>query len=563
MPGQTWLLLRLQGRGALNTFRHTFGPADKAGGVIFAAVLALAVILAGSIAGSFAAGAAARFPEAGVPRLFPAAVLGLGALLLVLLALRGAAGALFFDRDLSLLLSAPVDPRAVFLSKVLAGLARGAILPVLGMAAPLVAFGNNLGLGPLYTGLALLAALATPVLTTWAAALVVLLAARWGPVRGLRMVLGGAVLLLLGGCARLGRLAAGAGEGGTDLPAMGRALLDSPVPPFIAARGLAAAPDAPGLALAALALYITLAVGGLIVCTELAGALYLPAWARLQSGGSATPRGAVGPVPAPRAWGARTPRTPLALVIAGREWRGLVRDRRTLTTLAPHLALWALYGGGLVCAASALRPGSSAVPGGGAPPQLGAQINAFLAAVVLVMAALLFLELSLSSLSRQGRAWSILRLAPIAGATILRGWFLALALPFVLLSSALLGVVGLWRGFSLGGFLYGWGSIELIGLSMLAVTLSMGVVLARPHPADPLQLLDGGARLLGELLALALGGLTGGILCLPLVVAAQTEAPAPLWLWLAAWVGAALVAGGGSALTLLLAHRRLPRAGEV
>jgi hypothetical protein len=265
-------------------------------------------------------------------------------------------------------------------------------------------------------------------------------------------------------------------------------------------------------------------------------------------------------VAAPGAWSARTP---LALVIAGREWRGLVRDRRTLTTLAPHLALWALYGGGLVCAASALRPGSSAVPGGGAPPQLGAQINAFLAAVVLVMAALLFLELSLSSLSRQGRAWSILRLAPIAGATILRGWFLALALPFVLLSSALLGVVGLWRGFSLGGFLYGWGGVELVGLSMLAVTLSMGVVLARPHPADPLQLLDGGARLLGELLALALGGLTGGILCLPLVVAAQTEAPAPLWLWVAAGAGAALIAGAGSALALLLAHRRLPRAGEV
>jgi hypothetical protein len=560
MPGQTWLLLRLQGRGALNTFRRTFGPADKAGGVIFVAVLALAVILAGSIAGSFAAGAAARFPEAEVPRLFPAAVLGLGTLLLVLLALRGAADALFFDRDLSLLLSAPVDPRAVFLSKLLAGLARGAILPVLGMAAPLVAFGNNLGLGPLYTLLALLAALATPVLTTWVAALVVLLAARWGPVRGLRLVLGAVVLVLLGGCALLGRLVAGVGEGRADLLAMGRALLDSPVPPFIAARGLAAAPDAPGLALAALALYITLALGGLVVCTQLAGALYLPAWARLQSGGSATARAAPSAVPAPGTWGTRTP---LALLIAGREWRGLVRDRRTLTTLAPHLALWALYGGGLVCAASALRPGQGTGLGGGAaPPQLGAQINAFLAAVVLVMAALLFLELSLSTLSRQGRAWSILRLAPLAASTILRGWFLALALPFALLSSALLIVVSLWRGFSLGGFLYGWGGVELIGLSMIAVTLSMGVVLARPHPADPLQLLDGGARLLGELLALALGGVTGGILCLPLVVAAQTEAPGPLWLWLAAGAGAALIAGAGSALALLLARRRLPRAGE-
>ncbi|HEX6606963.1 MAG TPA: hypothetical protein VF276_08630, partial [Chloroflexia bacterium] len=202
----------------------------------------------------------------------------------------------------------------------------------------------------------------------------------------------------------------------------------------------------------------------------------------------------------------------------------------------------------------------AALGGGAAPPQLAMQINAFLAAVVLVMAALLFLELSLSTLSRQGRAWSILRLAPIGGASILRGWFLALALPFVLLSSALLGVVGLWRGFSLGGFLYGWGGVELIGLSMLAVTLSMGVVLARPDPAGPL--LDGGARLLGELLALALGGLTGGILCLPLVVAAQTESPAPLWLWLAAGAGAALIAGAGSGLALLVAHRRLPRAGE-
>ena len=561
MPGQTWLLLRLQGRGALNTFRHTLGAADKAGGIVFAAVLALAVILAGSIAGSFAAGAAGRFPEADVPRLFPAAVLGLGALLLLLLAFRGAAGALFFDRDLSLLLSAPVDPRAVFLSKLLVGLARGAILPVLGMAAPLVAFGNNLALGPLYTLLAILAALATPVLTTWGAALVVLLLARWGPARRLRVILAAGVLALLGGCALLGRLAAGAGEGRADLLAAGRALLDSPVPPLIAARGVAVAPDAPGLALAALALYITLAVGGLVVCTELAGALYLPAWARLQGGGSAAPRGAASAVAAPGAWSAHMP---LALVIAGREWRGLVRDRRTLTMLAPHLALWALYGGALVCAASALRPGSGAPRSGGVvPSQLATQINAFLAAVVLIMAALLFLDLSLSSLSRQGRAWSILRLAPIAGATILRGWFLALALPFALLSSALLVVVGLWRGFSLGGFLYGWGGVELVGLSMLAVTLSMGVVLARPHPTDPLQLPDGGARLLGELLALALGGLTGGILCLPLVVAAQTKAAAPLWLWPAAWAGAALIAGGGSTLALLLAHRRLPHAGEV
>jgi hypothetical protein len=560
MAGQTWLLLRLQGRGALNTFRHTLGPADRAGGVIFAAVLVLAVILAGSIAGSFAAGAAGRFPEADVPRLFPTVVLGLGALLLLLLAFRSAAGALFFDRDLALLLSAPVDPRAVFLSKLLAGLARGAALPVLGMAAPLVAFGNNLDLGPFYTLLAILAALATPLLTTWVAALVVVLLARWGPVRGLRGVLGGGVLVLLGGCALLGRLAAGAGEGRADLPAMGRALLDLPVPPFIAARGVAAAPGAPGLALIAMGLYITLALGGLILCTELAGALYLPAWARLQGGGSATPRGAAAAMSAPGGWPARTP---LALVIAGREWRGLVRDRRTLTTLTPHLALWALYGGALVCAASALRPDRGAALGGGAAPsQLGTQINAFLAAVVLVMAALLFLELSLSSLSRQGRAWSILRLAPVAGATIPRGWFLALALPFALLSSALLVVVGLWRGFTLGGFLYGWGGVELIGLSMLAVTLSMSVLFARPNPADPLQLLDGGARLLGELIALALGGLTGGILCLPLVVAAQTDAPAPVWLWLVALAGAAVVAGGGSALALLLAHRRLPHAGE-
>jgi hypothetical protein len=75
MAGQTWLLLRLQGRGELNTFRHTLGPADRAGGVIFAAVLVLAVILAGSIAGSFAAGAAGRYPAVDVPRLFPAAVL--------------------------------------------------------------------------------------------------------------------------------------------------------------------------------------------------------------------------------------------------------------------------------------------------------------------------------------------------------------------------------------------------------------------------------------------------------------------------------------------------------
>jgi hypothetical protein len=150
----------------------------------------------------------------------------------------------------------------------------------------------------------------------------------------------------------------------------------------------------------------------------------------------------------------------------------------------------------------------------------------------------------------------------VAGATILRGWFLALALPFALLSSALLVVVGLWRGVTLGGFLYGWGGVELIGLSMLAVTLSMSVLFARPNPADPLQLLDGGARLLGELIALALGGLTGGILCLPLVVAAQTDAPAPVWLWLVALAGAAVVAGGGSALALLLAHRRLPHAGE-
>src|SRR6476659_899114 len=102
-------------------------------------------------------------------------------------------------------MSAPVDRRAVFLSKMLDSMVPNYGL-LLVMALPsLVAFGIGQGWGPLYYLLVLITLAVLPLLPAGLGALLVLLVARVAPVRRVREILGFAGALFGIACGLIGQ----------------------------------------------------------------------------------------------------------------------------------------------------------------------------------------------------------------------------------------------------------------------------------------------------------------------------------------------------------------------
>src|SRR6476660_8289095 len=189
MFADTWLLLSLRWQVGWNTFKHRKLAAQifsVVGGLLFAALVVLGFFALGVALGYLLR----EFPDRDLAALLPGALLTGLALLMLLTSFGVALGTLFLANDLELLMSAPVDRRAVFLSKMLDSMVPNYGL-LLVMALPsLVAFGIGQGWGPLYYLLVLITLAVLPLLPAGLGALLVLLVARVAPVRRVREILG-------------------------------------------------------------------------------------------------------------------------------------------------------------------------------------------------------------------------------------------------------------------------------------------------------------------------------------------------------------------------------------
>src|SRR5438552_1148288 len=189
MIADTWLLLTLRWQLAWNKFRSR-KPAAKALSVI--GMVWIGVVAGGlsSLVGGAAGVLLRNNPEQGLDTVIPGLILT-GATFLILLSSFGVAlGALFLASDLELLMAAPVDRRAVFISKILDGMGFYYATVAVTAVPALITYGLGIGYGPLYYLLALVAVIGTPLLPAGLAAILVMLVARFAPARRVREVLG-------------------------------------------------------------------------------------------------------------------------------------------------------------------------------------------------------------------------------------------------------------------------------------------------------------------------------------------------------------------------------------
>jgi ABC-2 type transport system permease protein len=574
----TLLLLSLRRQVAWNEFR-----ARSLGRRVFAVAAALGITLGAGI-GSMSIGLGLgailrRFPELALEALLPGAILTVVALLLVLVAFGAALGSLFLAGDLELLMAAPIDQRAIFVSKLLDGMGWYYAVVAIGAGPALVAYGVGLGYGPAYFVLALLALVGTPLLPTGLAALLVLVVVRFAPARRVREFLGLVAAVTGIGCSIAGQTGriwmrqffafnGPLGTPGTQ-GAVGREQLEAllarvhevaalPVPSFVAGRGLAAAGRGDiGAAMSDLGGFYALTFGFFAVCTVIAGVWYGSSWSRLQGSGSSR-RGKARTVRTTQSAADWLGHAPAAVAVALKDWRIFPRDLTGYRQmLAPLIAIPAVY---FNLFSRSGRRGQNAIDL--AQRAAGLDLRGVAtAAAVLLLCTMIFSRMAVTSVAREGKGWWTIKAAPITAWELLGGKLLVVAVPYVVVSTVMMVAVSIWNEFGLAGALYGWFGVQLLGIAMLALNVAVGVPLARLDWDDPRRMTSPWAALFTALGFIVIGLLGGVLLSLPVAI----EAIVPGWTvlaWLFGPLSAAGVAVAAAWTAAAYAAQRLPFVGE-
>ncbi|HUS17769.1 MAG TPA: hypothetical protein VM536_22465 [Chloroflexia bacterium] len=566
MFADTWLLMSLRWQLAYNGFR--------ARSRVRQVFVLLGMLAVGATLGSFAAGVGAlaagllsRFPGSNLESLLPGLILTAAVVLLLLSSFGVALGSLFLSSDLELLMTAPVDRRAVFISKILDGLGLNyAVLAVTALPA-LFTYGFILHYAPLYYVLSVLAVVASPLLPEGLGALLVLLVARFAPARRVREFMGFMAAIFGLGCSVLGQSSRlwmnGITRGANTDPAALKALVAQvaglPIPSLVAGRGLTAAGtgDLAG-AFTGLAGFALITAGFFAGCVWLADWLYAAGWMRMQSSGVARrSRRRVERDATTAGW---LGRAPAFLALALKDWRVIPRDLRNFAQMLGPIVLLPVFYFNLLGGSGrrSFNPLQAAegITGGAFDPT-----GVLIASGILMSVVLLCTQISSTAISMEAKSWWLIKAAPITPWELVRGKFMAAWLPFAILSTVLLGGAAVWQHLSPLGVLYGWLGMQLLGGGILAMSLGFALRWPRLDWDNPKQMHSGWASLAtfaGEAL---IGLLGGALLCLPLaaeVMAPSLELPA----YLVGIIGAALVSGGVAWGALNVGLDNLPNIGE-
>jgi ABC-2 type transport system permease protein len=531
------------------------------GGVLVAGMVAMGAALLGLGLGALLR----QFPNPDLAALLPGALLTLVTLILLLTSFGLALGSLFLTSDLDTLMSAPIDTRAVFLSKLL-----DAMLPsymILGVSAlpALLSYGLGLGYGPLYFVGVVLAIIATPLLPVGLASVLVMLVARIAPVRRVREVLGLMGALFGVGCAVAGNTSrywmTNFIPDQTDATATFeniRGLVNIPVPPLMAGRGLAALGYGDwGVAFLSFGAFLGVVFLVFAFCVWVANSLYAAGWLRMQSSGNAR-RSKQRNVRAAARSGLLG-RGPAWLAIMFKDWRTIPRDLRNFAQmLAPLVLLPVIFFNLLNGGRGGRNPLQEISRFGGGVDGTGVLV----AGGVLMATLFVFGRISETAISMESKSWWLLKAAPISAGEVLWGKFMSAAVPYVVVSSLLMLIAEVWKGFNLVWFVYGWFGVEVLGLGMLAVSTGLAVPWAKLDWDDPKRMLSWQTAILTLVAWTVLAMLGGLILCLPLIVQMFNPANSGLvavMMPMSAIVTALLMAGVGYAAFRL----GMSRVGEV
>jgi ABC-2 type transport system permease protein len=564
MISDTLLLLQLRWQLTWNAFLHRSIAArvlSVMGGLLVAFFVALGAGLFGLALGALLT----AFPNADLAALLPGGLLTLVMLLLLLTGFGVALGTLFLTNDLEILMSAPVDSKAVFLSKMLEGMAPSYMIIAVTAVPSLLAYGMGLGYGPAYYLGALLVVLAAPLLPVGLAAVLVMLVARVAPVRRVREMLGVMGALFGLSCAVIGNtsrywaatLIPNTTNAETALENV-KGILNIPVPPLIAGRALGALGTGNwGGAIVPFGAYLVLTVGIFALSVWVANSLYAAGWLRMQSSGSAHRSRQRNERAASRS--GLLGRGPAWLAITFKDWRVIPRDLRNFAQmLAPLVILPIVFFNMLNSGGRRGENPFRDVTNFGH----GVDGTGVLASIVILTATLLvFGRIAETAVSMEAKSWWLMKAAPISPGEVLWGKFVSAAVPFVLVSTVLLAIATWWKQFNLGWVLYGWFGIELLGLGLLAMGVGLSVPWARLDWDDPRRMLPWQTSIL-TIVSWAIVGVIGGIfLCLPVFAQMLDPGLVAITLPIGALMATAFVAAAGYG-TFRFGMSRLADVGE-
>ena len=449
-------------------------------------------------------------------------------LAVVLLAFGGIASALnsmYLSSDLERLMVAPVNRRAVFIAKLLSGIESTYLLLLVVALPALVVYGVLLSFGVLYYLLCVVAILGAPLFGAALGALIAMLLARFAPAQRVREVIGAFASLIGLSCWLFfqfcNRLVPSTTIKEVPDPTQVTGLFDSlanlPIPTFWAGRGLVAAGHNDLVAgFSFLIIYLLLTFGLFAVTVLLADSLYATGWLRLQSSGVAhrKPQRAA-QVRAPR-------RLPVELALALKDWRLRIRDLRLLVQLLANgvigvVVFISMFGSSTRLADSA-QPAASRTSG--LLSGLGSGFNGAILAFGILFAGVMLLDnVALTGISMEGRAYWILKAAPLRAWQILLGKLLAAVLPFVVITTVLFAAAAVIRHMNPAWSIYGWIGIELLGSGTLTFHVAMSVPWAKLDWEDPAKMTAGTGGCLAWIGALIYGVPAGLLLCVPLAIA--------------------------------------------
>lgn len=436
----------------------------------------------------------------------PSSLLFGASLMLIVSGFSTTLNALYLAGDLDMLLSRPIPMRAVFITKFFGGL-----LPQYGLLGVLLlplllGYGAGMEYGPGYHGVTLGILLLLPLLPTAISAILVMAVVRVIPARRAReivSILGGIIAISFYVLSQFAPEVAPRLANVNNL----RGLLTLNLPLFPSAwagRALIAAGESAHFTLLTYGgLFLVLSILVFTGCVLLAERLYYAGWSNMAvQGGRIRRRRSPLHQPLPASNGPATtqatalpnrhPRIPSQIMaVFLKDWRIFPRDIRNIQQMIFPLALAGIWAFRLLT----LPEGASSVPpdlrtgerSGSAFPDTASLLAWSSTGITFFLCMTVSNAIAGNSISREGRTFWLLKLAPISSLRILLGKLALAYLPYPLIGTPLLILLLLFSHASLGSFLIGWSLLLLLGLGNTCLVLGLGATFPRLDWENPQQ----------------------------------------------------------------------------
>lgn len=392
----------------------------------------------------------------------PSATFGAAMVPLLLSSFSFALSTLYLARDLDQLLVTPVPMRAVFLARFLEGLLPIYLLLFVVLLPALAGYGMAVGMAAGYLVALPVVLLLMPLMPVSLSVLLIMVLVRVVPARRLRELM-----------AALGGLLGVAIYVGTQLlsrrydqveaaETMQRLLIlnQAWLPTAWPARLLLGLGSGDLAAVARYgSLYLLVTAGFFTLTLTLFERLYYQGWTKVAStsGGHSRTRGA-------RADRALLLRGPAGAIFL-KDLRVLPRDLQRLSQLLVPLAFSIFWGWQLIAG----RGGRSS----------SITLLVSLTGLALLVSVMIASHIGLTGLSREGRGYWLLQLAPISPWSILWGKLTLTFLPFPVVSTVFVLLAWLLRRPPLSPLLQAWAIIVLTGVGVSAITTGLGAAFPR------------------------------------------------------------------------------------